>query len=119
MGVLGDASRCLGVPQTPGTTQRGYWGIPWPRPQTRGTEPAGLYHLTSAHDTGGVAVRAVAVESEGKVPAVVGLCGGVEVWTHGGEHRQCGQQLSIYMQCRLLGGDQRAKLYWDTCLSGP
>ena len=43
MEVLGDTWRYWGVPLTPGTTQRGYWGIPWPLKQTRGTMPAGVY----------------------------------------------------------------------------
>ena len=47
IGVSRDSSnnswRYKGVPLTPETTQRVYLGIPWPRKQTIGTMPAGMY----------------------------------------------------------------------------
>ena len=43
VGVSEDAWRSWGVPLTPGTTQGGNWGIPWPLKQTRGIVPAGMY----------------------------------------------------------------------------
>ena len=39
----GDSWRCRGVPLTFGTTQRVYWGIPWPFKQNRGIMQAGMY----------------------------------------------------------------------------
>ena len=41
--LLSDSWRCWGVPLTPETTRREYWGIPWPHKQTRGIMPAGMY----------------------------------------------------------------------------
>ena len=38
-----DSWRRWSVPLTPETTQREYWGIPWPLKQTRGIMPAGMY----------------------------------------------------------------------------
>ena len=42
VGVLGNTWRYSVVPVTPGTTERGYWGIPRPLKQTRGTMPPGV-----------------------------------------------------------------------------
>ena len=39
----GDTWWNSGVPVTPGTTHRVYWGIPWPLKQTKGIMPAGMY----------------------------------------------------------------------------
>ena len=39
----GDSWWYWGVRLTPGTTQREYWGIPWPLKQNRGIMPAGVY----------------------------------------------------------------------------